>query len=292
MRHRLIVAAALAALLCLVASACDFKDVVPPGKAPLRYRDAIFTEVTKTTDITYGSAPGFDGQTEALKLDLYRPAGDTVKKRPLVVFVHGGSFSSLDKTSPELVDEANTLVKQGYVAVSIDYRLAPDGCTSYSDECLSAIRAAWHDAQAAVRFMRLKDNTYGIDVNRIGIAGSSAGAITAVNVGYAGNDVGKSGTPGESSKVQAAVSLSGAAILTDPDKGEAPALFMHSTGDHTVPYAWATSTITKATRVGAITELTAWDGTGHVPYVAHRDQILAETSNFLYHYLDLAHAAR
>jgi carboxylesterase type B len=37
--------------------------------------------------------------------------------------VHGGSFCCGDKTSPELVDEANTFAKEGYVNFSIDYRL-------------------------------------------------------------------------------------------------------------------------------------------------------------------------
>ena len=292
--RRTLTIAALGTLLCLVAAGCDLnvKDVTPKGTGPLRYRDAIFTDVTTTSDITYGSAPKFDGSgTEVLKLDVYRPTGDTVKKRPLVVYVHGGSFKNGDKTSPELVDEANTLAKEGYVVASIDYRMDPVGCTAYGDACLNAIRGAMHDAQAAVRYLRNKDNTYGIDASRIAMGGSSAGAITAVNVAWAGKDVGSSGTPGVSSAIKGAVSLSGAAILTTPAKGAPPVLFLHGTADHTVPYDWMVASRKNADKVGVHTELTAWDGDGHVPYVAHRQQILDETRNFLYAELDLAHAA-
>lgn len=291
MRHRLAIPA-LAAVLCLVAVGCNYKDVLPTGKAPLRYRDAVFTGVTKTTGITYGNATGFDGQPEALTLDLYQPTGDTVARRPLMIYVHGGSFSSGDSSSPELVDEATTLVKQGYVVASINYRLADVGCAQYGPECLPAIHAAFHDAQAAVRYFRNKDNTYRIDTHRIAMGGSSAGAITALNVDYAGKDVGASGTPGPSSKIEAAVSLSGAALLTTPAPGDAPALDFHGTADDLVPFSWSTQTVDRATQAGDHIEQTVWQGDGHVPYVKHRAQILTETSNFLYAALDLAHAAR
>ena len=37
---------------------------------------------------------------------------------PAMVYVHGGTFRSGNKTSPELVDEANTLAKEGYVVLT------------------------------------------------------------------------------------------------------------------------------------------------------------------------------
>ena len=80
----------------------------PPGDSPLRYRDQAFDNVTVTKDLQYGSAPDGNGNPVALKLDLYQPTGDTQTKRPAIVWVHGGSFCCGDKTSPEIVDEANT----------------------------------------------------------------------------------------------------------------------------------------------------------------------------------------
>jgi len=134
-------------------------------------------------------------------------------------------------------------------------------------------------------------STYGVDPNRIAIGGSSAGAITALNVLYGPDQVGSSGNPGYSSTVQAAVSLSGASLLTTPDPGEGPGLLFHSTGDFLVPFSWASSTYYNAVKAGDHAELSTWDEVTHVPYAQHRDQILTETTNFLWSTLDLAHAA-
>jgi predicted esterase len=94
-----------------------------------------------------------------------------------------------------------------------------------------------------------------------------------------------------SAAVRAAVSLSGAHLLTTPGKGDAGALLFHGTADGVVPYAWAENTIAAAKANGARAVLTSWKGDGHVPYAAHRTEILDQTRNFLYIHLDLAHAA-
>ena len=43
--------------------------------------------------------------------------------------------------------------------------------------------------------------------------------------------------------------------------------------------------------VGLDAFLTSWTGAGHVPYTAHRTEILDQTTNFLYWELDLTNAA-
>jgi carboxylesterase type B len=283
---------AVVGVLALVAAGCDLQKVVPPGDAPLRYRDAVFTAVTTTQDVTYGSAVDQQGATVTLKLDVYRPTGDAVTDRPAIVWVHGGSFRAGDKTSPEIVDEATTFAKKGFVNVSINYRLSPNGCTTVTAECLTAIVDAKHDAQAAVRFLRARADDYGVDEDRIAIAGTSAGAITALNVGFGPEDVGDSGNPGFASTVRAAVSLSGARILTTANPGEAAALLFHGTDDTLVPYQWALDTVAEAQAAGLLAFLTTFEGAGHVPYTQNRTTILDQTTNFLYWTLDLTHAAR
>src|SRR4029079_5475721 len=107
---------------------CNFPQMIPSGDAPLRYRDPIFTSVVKTADITYGSPVNLSNQTVTPNLDLYKPpSSDTITRRPAMVWVHGGAFLGGDKTSGELVDQANELAKRGYVNVSINYRLEPGG---------------------------------------------------------------------------------------------------------------------------------------------------------------------
>ena len=52
-----------------------------------------------------------------------------------------------------------------------------------------------------MRFLRKNATTYKIDPDRIAIGGSSAGAITALQVGANSEDPGTSGNPGFSSAV-------------------------------------------------------------------------------------------
>jgi acetyl esterase/lipase len=278
------------AIAALVAAACTpWSATVPRGAAPLRYRDLVFASVTTTTGIVYGNAPdAVSGTPVDLALDLREPAGDTAPARPAIVWVHGGSFSTGSRTSAELVDQGTVFARKGYVNASISYRLTPGGCSAANptESCVQAIERAQHDAQAAVRFLRANAATYRIDPERIAIAGTSAGAITAVNVGFNPDDPGSSGNPGHSSAVRAAVSFSGAKARGVPNPGEAALLMFHGTADVIVPYFWAELTYDEARGV-VPTNLITWEGDGHVPYVAHRDEIIERTTNFLYWALTL-----
>jgi acetyl esterase/lipase len=260
-------------------------DISPPGAAPLRYRDAVFSTVSMTSNVTYGSAVDNSGNTITLQLDIYEPTGDTVTARPAIVWVHGGSFCCGDKTSPEIVDEANTFAAEGYFNVSINYRLEPVGCTTITTTCIIAMEEARDDAQTAVRFLRSNAATYGIDATRIAIGGSSAGAITALHVGFASSE-------DPTAAVAGAVSLSGANLLSPITPGDAPSLLFHGTADPLVPYQWAVNTWNSALSAGLDSFLTTWVGAGHVPYVQHRTEILDQTTNFLYWEMDLANAAQ
>src|SRR5436305_153379 len=118
------------AVLCAVfaVAGCGLRYLRPPGVGPLRYRDPVFNAVSRTTDVTYGSAVNEQGQPISLTLDVYTPAGDSNTSRPAIVWLHGGSDVGGDKTSVEIVDEANTLATKGYVTVSINYRLSSAVC--------------------------------------------------------------------------------------------------------------------------------------------------------------------
>ncbi len=201
--------------------------------------------------------------------------------------MHGGSFSGGDKTSPELVDESNTFSEKGFVNFSINYRLEPSGCSAGAPTvaCVQAIQEATQDAQTAVTFVRAHASGYGVDPGRIAIGGSSAGAITALQVGY---DTAEQ--PGAA--VRAAVSLSGANLLSPIGPGDAPALLFHGTADPLVPYQWAVNTYNAATAAHLTVSLETWTGAGHVPYAQFRTQILTQTTNFLWWTMDLAHAAQ
>lgn len=276
------------ALLAIVVTGCNWPNIAPPGSGPLRYRDQLFSTATVTPNITYGSAVNLENQTVTLQMDMYQPAGDSVGDRPAIVWVHGGSFCCGDKTEADIVDEATTFAEKGYVGVSINYRLESPGCTGTASNCGAAITEAFQDAQTAVLFLRAHAAAYGIDPNRIAIAGTSAGGITALNVGYSSSE-------DPAAQVRAAVSLSGAYLGVSGvgaiSKGDAPAMDFHCTTDPLVPYSLAQNTINAAQALGLDAFLESWDETCHAPYAEHRTQILTQTTNFLWWEMDLAGAA-
>lgn len=288
--------AALAVALVLLAAPAGAATLPEIPADAERYRDRVFTEVKVNRDLVYGSAPGKSGEPEELKLDLYRPQGDRVKRRPALIFAHGGGFSGGDKsegTSPIL---ARKFARMGYVTASINYRLLADqgqcgGSADVPPECYSAAIEAVNDGQAAVRFLRANAKRFGVGRQRVGIGGESAGAILANGVAAYNEDPGSSGNPGYSSAVQGFMSLSGG--LPDGvfvDELTAPGLLFASTADPVVPYEWSVETRDKMQSFGVPVRLTTFESDVHVPFEQYRSKILRQTTKYMYRYLDVANA--
>ncbi len=215
------------------------------AQAPQRYRDEIFPEYQVQSNIQYGQV-----LTKILTLDVYTGSGDTLKKRPLIIFIHAGGFETGEKSTPFAVLVCGHVARRGYVAASINYRLTTpiSGDTAYFEAMLRAL----HDAKAAVRFFRKNGSMYGVDTSQIFAVGSSAGAITALHLAYLdsaevpryvdwtrvdGTFEGSSGNPGFSSHVQAVISNWGAIGDTAwIPKGGIPVYCVHGTSDSTIYY--------------------------------------------------------
>lgn len=113
-------------------------------------------------------------------MDIYTPEGDGTGKRPLLLMMHGGSFFIGHKTEPGQVGWCRYFASLGYVAVSIDYRL---GYHARKSEFREAEYRALEDADAALDYL-LKREDLRIDPDCIFVAGTSAGAITALNLAF------------------------------------------------------------------------------------------------------------
>ncbi len=221
-----------------------------------RYASDVFANFTTTSDITYGQNASWNGAATTLKLDIYQPTGDAETNRPLILFVHGGSFIGGSKTDGDMVTMCQKFTKKGYVTASVDYRL---GFFPFdSANAVKAVVRATQDLRAAIRFFykdKQTTNTYKIDTNHIFVGGSSAGAITALHVAYLDKECeitdylspsvistlggldGTSGNPGYSSIVHGVLNGCGAlARYSWLEAGDIPLASVHGTNDGTVKY--------------------------------------------------------
>lgn len=115
-------------------------------------------------DVVYSEPGG-----EKLRMDIYRPEGEG--PHPAVLLVHGGGWLGGSKAGHQGTGE--WLARNGYVACSIDYRLAPQ----------YPYPAALDDCQRAVRWVRAHAREYGINPKRVGALGDSAGGHLVALIG-------------------------------------------------------------------------------------------------------------
>jgi triacylglycerol lipase len=117
-------------------------------------------------DVKYGPA-------ERNVLDVFA-AEDAGGAQPVLMFMHGGSYTRGDKHKPGSSFYDNILVwaaRHGMVGVNLEYRLAPQ----------DPWPAAQEDLGRAVRFIADNSATYGGSPGRIFLMGHSAGATHAAN---------------------------------------------------------------------------------------------------------------
>jgi acetyl esterase/lipase len=112
-------------------------------------------------DITYRRVGG-----KGLKLDAYVPPGGG--RRPAVIALYGGGWVLGNKSMSAPL--ASTIADQGFVTYAIDYRLAPK----------HPFPAAIDDVRASVEWVRSHASDFGVDPDRIGAIGGSAGGHLAV----------------------------------------------------------------------------------------------------------------
>jgi predicted esterase len=157
-----------------------------------------------------------------------------------------------------------------------------------SPDELAAIDNARLDMQTAVRWFRAHATSLGIDPDRIGVGGSSAGAVTALGVAVNRDDPGIGDLPDYSSSVCTAVSISGANDPLAVDAGDAGAIFHHGTLDTVVPYGNAVETRDAMVAVGLPVQWNEYPGESHSFSSATQDLIRTRTIQWLYDHVATA----
>jgi len=138
-----------------------------------------------------------------LKLNVARPK-EGAGPFPAVLCIHGGGFRAGSREGYNAT--AIKLAQNGYVAVTMSYRLAPK----------FQFPAAIHDTKAAVRWLRINAKKYNLDPDRIGVTGGSAGGHLAQFLGVTGDVKEFEGdqNPGPSSRVSCVVNVYGPSDFT------------------------------------------------------------------------------
>lgn len=113
------------------------------------------------------------GRSQSLDLYLPMPAQS---RRGAVVWIHGGGWAGGKKDDNREVMVSRSLAAEGYLVASIDYQLATDAAPSWPQVLF--------DCKNAVRYLRANAQKYGIDPDKIAVAGGSAGGHLALMVAY------------------------------------------------------------------------------------------------------------
>ncbi len=152
-------------------------------------------------------------------LDLFVPEGAS-GPRPVIVWVHGGGWAAGDKAGCPPLRQG--FAQEGYAIASVNYRLSQH----------AVFPAQLEDCKAAIRWLRANAKKYGLNPDRIGVWGSSAGGHLVAMLGVTGDvktfDVGAQLE--QSSAVQAVMNDYGPTDFTQMDAHRIPsATAVHST---------------------------------------------------------------
>lgn len=151
------------------------------------YREAGFYDAHSLPD--YGAQSPVT--REAFAYDFFPATADASSPAPLLVWVHGGAWrfgtnqalrdtilraSSGEQPNTQALMRA-AFQQAGWAVASINYR--------YSHQAL--FPGALHDVKEAVRFFRANAHEFGIDPQRIAVAGGSAGGHLSMLVAHTGD---------------------------------------------------------------------------------------------------------
>lgn len=173
--------------LCLLLTPAFGLD--KPTKPSLEFTDVVYAKIGD----------------RALHIDIAVPEDGTKNLHPVVVWIHGGGW----KTGTYKMNMARWLTDYGYVVASVEYRLSGE----------AKFPAQIADCRAAIRFLREKSKQYGINPDRIGVWGGSAGGHLAALLGTSANvrELDNSHPPSKTSaRVQAVCVFYGPSDLTVP----------------------------------------------------------------------------
>jgi len=247
-----------------------------------------FGQEPAATPFTVEKAIPFNEAAPKLTLDLYRPAASSGPP-PCIIVIQGGGF--LPQNGQRFKPFAEHLAKHGFAAALISYRGSPK----------HQHRDTLNDVRASVRHLRQHAQKFGIDPERIGATGRSAGgtlaALLAVNEGPADAPLRIQAAvcfagvfdfvtrftdkeqlalqPGYEKKIKTNGAWIGTPFAADDkewlaasatshiDAKDAPTLFLHAKNDAVVPWMQSRDMHRAMLKAGIASEIHLYDTGGH-----------------------------
>jgi acetyl esterase/lipase len=220
-------------VICLCVAAAAARAIGEPQTtqpSETRYLHPLFADVEVSRDVTYKETTDSSGRKVSLQLDVYRPKDDTATSRPAIIWVHGGALSMGSKDQEGLERRyAEAFARRGYVTLSINYRLRPNPDADWN----GAMMDAMSDVASALAWLRANAEEYGVDRQKVVLAGYSAGAEIVTNLCYSDFVRGM-----DRHQVAAVVDIAGNTLFfSEPSEDSPPCLIVHGTGDTINPYS-------------------------------------------------------
>jgi len=168
---------------------------------------SLFQKVRTVANVTYIHANGWEG-----KLDVYaQRTPPNSPASPVVIFIHGGGWVQGTKEA-SILQGVLPYVAMGYSVVNVEYRLAN----------VSLAPAAIEDCRCALRWVVAHAKDYNIDVDRIVVAGASAGGHLALTTGMIPASAGMDRTCYTTNEPKVAAIVNFFGIADIPDMLEGP----------------------------------------------------------------------
>lgn len=289
------------------------RPATPQRAADAPVQDRAIAGIEFVNDVVYAEIERDGADARPLTMDVAFPSQGGDDPLPAVIYIHGGGWQQGNKEQGRGLIMG--LARGGYMAASVGYRLSGE----------ATFPAALHDVKAAVRFIRANAEELGVDPERIGVFGHSAGGHLSAMLGVTGSESGLEGTLGPadvSSAVTCVVSLAGptdltalsafgreghgmvnaflggspeaqariaqqASPVTHVHSGAAPMLLLHGTNDTLVPPGHARALHDRLSEVNAPVQLSLIEGEGHA---LQSREVLHQTAAFFDRHLG-GHAA-
>ena len=176
-----------------------------------------------------------------LAFDIYYPTNfQENQSYNILAWVHGGGFSGGSRNDVDEVKRMKDAQSRGYVAISISYRLLANspkgfGCDLPKKEKLYIFKEAAFDVLNALNYIQSNQKSLKININKLILGGSSAGAETILNAHYLRNIW--FGNSFNHIKIDGLISYAGA-IVDDrfiSNYNIVPTVFIHGLKDDVVP---------------------------------------------------------